>query len=107
MAEFQVFLGDSPVDGIEIDGVGFKVLEKHEDNRGHLLELLRCDDPQFTKFGQTYTSLSKPGVVRRWHYHAVNHEYFSCILGNVLLLLMDLRNNEGKELGLRGFMLGE
>ena len=107
MEQFQLFLGDARVDSIEIDGVGFKVLDKHEDDRGHLMELLRCDDPQYTKFGQAYTSLSKPGVIRRWHYHARNHEYFSCILGNVLLALADLRTEEGKSRGVRGFMLGE
>lgn len=35
MERFQVFLGDARIDGIEIEGVGFKVLDKHEDDRGH------------------------------------------------------------------------
>ena len=36
-----------------IQGVGAKQLTKHADERGFLMELLRSDDPIFTKYGQS------------------------------------------------------
>ena len=39
------------------------------DERGRLMEMLRCDDPIFKGFGQVYLTTAYPGVVKAWHYH--------------------------------------
>ncbi|GAF97908.1 unnamed protein product, partial [marine sediment metagenome] len=49
-----------------IEGVEIKQLTKHADERGYLMELLRCDDAIFQKFGQAYVVLNYPGAVRAW-----------------------------------------
>jgi len=41
------------------------------DGRGGLLEVLRCDDPEFLlgNFGQAYVTTILPGVIKAWHLH--------------------------------------
>jgi dTDP-4-dehydrorhamnose 3,5-epimerase len=39
------------------------------DERGRLMEIMRCDDNFFEKFGQVYMTTAYPGVVKGWHYH--------------------------------------
>ena len=50
-----------------IHGVEIKKLKVIADNRGFLMEMLRCDDPIFENFGQVYLSVCKPNVVKGWH----------------------------------------
>jgi len=52
-----------------IQGVQAKQLKWIPDERGKLMEVLRCDDPMFEKFGQVYVTTCYPGVVKAWHYH--------------------------------------
>ena len=52
-----------------INGVQVKQLRWIPDERGKLMEMLRCDDPMFEKFGQVYVTTCYPGVVKAWHYH--------------------------------------
>ncbi|HEU4760434.1 MAG TPA: dTDP-4-dehydrorhamnose 3,5-epimerase family protein [Dehalococcoidia bacterium] len=74
-----------------IQGVEIKRLTRHADERGFLMELLRGDDPIFTKFGQCYVSMNYPGVVRAWHYHKVQDDYFVVVKGMVKVGLYDMR----------------
>ena len=48
-----------------IKGVKLKKLKVIHDERGWLLEILRCDDNLFTKFRQVYLTTAFPGVVCR------------------------------------------
>ena len=52
-----------------IDGVQIKSLKFIPDERGRLMEILRCDDPMFSRFGQVYMTTTLPGVIKAWHYH--------------------------------------
>ena len=52
-----------------IHGVQTKPLKVIPDERGRLMEILRCDDALFRKFGQVYMTTVYPGVVKAWHYH--------------------------------------
>ena len=47
-----------------IQGVKFKLLKKICDERGAVMHMLRCDDPEFEKFGEIYFSCIYPGVVK-------------------------------------------
>ena len=54
----------SAVAPANIDGVHVKPLKLIADERGYLMEMLRVDDPFFSKFGQAYVSATYPGVVK-------------------------------------------
>lgn len=74
-----------------IDGVKVKKLKIIPDDRGRLMEILRCDDPIFEKFGQVYMTTAFPGVVKAWHYHKKQDDNFTCISGKMRLALYDAR----------------
>ncbi len=74
-----------------IKGVHVKKLKVIPDERGRLMEILRCDDPLFKKFGQVYMTTAWPGVVKAWHYHKKQDDNFTCIRGTMRLALYDAR----------------
>jgi dTDP-4-dehydrorhamnose 3,5-epimerase len=76
-----------------IHDVEVKKLILHKDERGSVMEILRCDDSIFEKFGQIYMTTCKPGVAKAWHYHEKQSEYFSCVKGVLKLVLYDSREN--------------
>jgi dTDP-4-dehydrorhamnose 3,5-epimerase len=90
-----------------IDGVHVKPLKLIADERGYLLEMLRADDPFFTKFGQAYVSATYPDVVKAWHYHTVQIDYFVCISGMVKLVLYDSRKESPTYGAINEFCLGD
>ena len=76
-----------------IDGVKIKILKVIPDNRGRLMEILRCDDEIFEKFGQVYMTTAYPGVIKAWHYHKLQADNFVCVSGKILFALYDGRSN--------------
>lgn len=90
-----------------IAGVEVKRLTPHADDRGQLTELLRRDDPIFEGFGQCYYSVSYPGVIRGWHYHKKQTDYFACLLGMIKAPLYDLRPDSPTHGVVNEFFLGE
>ncbi|HEC78366.1 MAG TPA: dTDP-4-dehydrorhamnose 3,5-epimerase, partial [candidate division WOR-3 bacterium] len=64
-----------------IDGVSIKNLRVIPDERGRLMEILRSDDEQFSKFGQVYITTAYPGVVKAWHYHKLQDDNMTVIKG--------------------------
>lgn len=76
-----------------IKGVKIKKLKVNIDNRGRLMEILRCDDAIFLKFGQVYITTVKPGIIKAWHLHKRQTDNFVCIVGKVRLALYDNRRN--------------
>jgi dTDP-4-dehydrorhamnose 3,5-epimerase len=90
-----------------IEGVEIKQLTKHADERGYLMELLRCDDAIFQKFGQAYVALNYPGVVRAWHYHKNQDDYFVVVKGMVKVALYDAREGSPTQGQVDEFFLGE
>ncbi|HUG17053.1 MAG TPA: dTDP-4-dehydrorhamnose 3,5-epimerase family protein [Thermomicrobiales bacterium] len=90
-----------------IDGVETKRLSTHADERGSLTELLRNDDPIFEGFGQCYVSMSYPGVIRGWHYHKKQIDYFTCVRGMIKVPLYDIREGSPTHGVLNEFFIGE
>ena len=74
-----------------IEGVQIKQLKRNADERGFLMEMIRSTDEFFTKFGQCYVSLNYPGVVRAWHYHKKQEDYFVVVQGMCKVGLYDMR----------------
>lgn len=75
-----------------IDGVQTRSLRVIPDERGRLMEILRCDDPLFRRFGQLYMTSVYPGVVKAWHYHKAQYDNLATIKGMIKLVLYDDRS---------------
>jgi len=76
-----------------IDGVKIKNLRIIADERGYLMEMLRSDDEIFRAFGQVYLSVVYPGVVKGWHYHKKQTDYFVVVKGMTKVVLYDDRKD--------------
>ncbi|MER3403003.1 MAG: dTDP-4-dehydrorhamnose 3,5-epimerase [Armatimonadota bacterium] len=90
-----------------IEGVLVKPLVPHVDERGYLMELLRCDAPYFQKFGQAYVALNYPGVIRAWHWHEKQTDYWVVVKGTIKAVLYDRRPESPTYGVINEFFLGE
>ena len=76
-----------------IQGVKIKQLVKHCDDRGYFVEVLRDDDKLLRKFGQTSFTITYPGVIKAFHYHAKQDDLWFVASGNAQIVLCDLRKS--------------
>jgi len=76
-----------------IQGVKIKPLKKIPDERGTIFHMLRCDDPEFKKFGEIYFSTIYPGTIKGWHLHTKMTLNYAVIQGRIKLVLYDDRKN--------------
>jgi dTDP-4-dehydrorhamnose 3,5-epimerase len=90
-----------------IAGVKTKMLKVIPDERGRLMEMLRCDDDLFLKFGQVYMTTAYPGVVKAWHYHKKQVDNFVVVRGMMKVVLYDSRKASPTFGEIREFFLGE
>ena len=90
-----------------IHDVVTKPLRLVPDERGWLMEILRADDGHFEKFGQVYVSATYPGVVKAWHYHTRQVDFFACVAGMVKLVLVDTRDGSPTQGTVDEFFVGE
>lgn len=89
-----------------IEGVKVKKLKVIPDERGRLMEILRSDEDMFIRFGQVYMTTARPGVVKAWHWHRLQHDNFCCIHGKLRLGLYDARRNSPTYGQVHDFELG-
>lgn len=90
-----------------IEGVKTKKLRVIPDERGRLMEILRCGDEIFQKFGQVYMTTNYPGVVKAWHFHKKQTDTVCCLKGMIKIVLYDAREGS-KTLGeIDEFYIGE
>ena len=90
-----------------IDGVKVKQLRVIPDERGRLMEILRCDDEQFTKFGQVYMTTAYPGVVKGWHYHKSQTDRMTVVSGMAKIVLYDMRADSATRGAIEEYFVGE
>ena len=90
-----------------IEGVQTKTLRVLPDERGRLMEILRCDDPIFRRFGQAYMTSVYPGVVKAWHYHKAQYDNLAVVKGMVKLVLYDDRAGSSTRGELQEFFIGD
>jgi dTDP-4-dehydrorhamnose 3,5-epimerase len=90
-----------------IEGVRIKPLKVIPDERGLVMEMLRCDDEVFEKFGQVYLSVAYPGVVKGWHYHKLQTDYFTIVKGMMKVVLYDQRKDSPTHGEINEFFMGE
>ena len=91
-----------------IEGVMTKALKTIPDERGRLFEILRNDEKDlFTQFGQAYVTTTYPGVVKAWHYHKGQDDYFTCLRGMIKLVIYDNREHSPTYRAINEFFIGE
>lgn len=90
-----------------INDVETRVVKVIPDERGRLGEILRSDSDLFKKFGQVYFTSAYPGVVKAWHYHKIQTDYFFCVKGMTKLVLYDSRENSSTKGLINEFFIGE
>jgi dTDP-4-dehydrorhamnose 3,5-epimerase len=76
-----------------IDGVLVKKLDRHCDERGFLLEIVRDDDQLIERFGQTTYTLTYPGVIKAFHWHKRQYDLWFVAQGEAMVVLHDLRDD--------------
>ena len=80
-----------------IAGIVVKALKLIPDERGFLMEMLRCDDAVFERFGQVYITGCRVGVAKAWHYHKEQTDHFICVSGKALVVLYDMREGSATQ----------
>lgn len=76
-----------------IEGVKWRKLVKHCDDRGTFMEVVRDDDNWLERFGQLSASMTYPGVIKAFHYHEHQDDIWYFPYGNVQVVLHDLRED--------------
>ena len=75
-----------------IDGVVIKELVKHPDERGFFVEMIRKTDEFFAEgFGQVSHSFMRKGVVKAWHIHKTQVDWWYLVNGVIKAAMYDLR----------------
>jgi hypothetical protein len=83
------------------DGVVLHPLARHPDDRGYFEELIRVDDPWFKEgFGQLSHSKMYPGVVKAWHIHKTQIDWW-CVAGGRLLVTLSIDYNAALDVFLK------
>lgn len=91
-----------------IDGVQTKQLIRHPDERGFFEELIRVSDPIFAEgFGQLSRSSMITGVVKAWHLHKKQIDWWFVVKGTIKAALYDIRAESQTHKELNEFTLGE
>lgn len=91
-----------------IDGVRTKRLKMNCDERGRLMEMIRCDDTELnTRFGQVYMTTAYPGVTKAWHYHKLQTDHFVCVKGMMKVVLYDDREGSPTRGEINEFFIGD
>lgn len=91
-----------------IKGVVLKELDRHHDERGFFEELIRVNDEFFKEgFGQLSHSFMHPGVLKAWHIHKTQIDWWYVVRGDLHVGLYDKREKSPTFKILNEFLLGE
>jgi dTDP-4-dehydrorhamnose 3,5-epimerase len=92
-----------------INDVQFKELKTFADRRGYFREIIRVtDDPFFdVGFGQWSHSFMFDGIIKAWHYHNIQTDYFYVASGVARIGLCDLRPESSTYKETMDFVLGD
>jgi dTDP-4-dehydrorhamnose 3,5-epimerase len=91
-----------------IHGVEIKQLQTNTDSRGFFRELIRVTDPFFPEgFAQWSHSLMEKNVVKAWHFHHRQVDWWYVAIGTIQVVLYDLREQSPTYHQKMVFNLGE
>lgn len=91
----------------KINGVKFKKLTRHADERGYFAEVAREDEGVVSKFGQMSVSKTLPGVIKAFHFHKKQDDLWFFPSGNARVVLHDLRKDSKTKGVTETFIMGE
>ncbi len=91
-----------------IEGVMIKELVRHPDERGFFEEIIRKTDEFFAEgFGQLSRSFMRRGVVKAWHVHKTQVDWWYVVTGTVKVALYDTRRESKTYKTLDEWVLGQ
>lgn len=91
-----------------IDGVLIKELVRNRDERGFFEELIRVSDEFFKEgFGQLSHSFMHKDVLKAWHIHKTQIDWWYIARGTIWVALCDMRKDSPTYLKMNEFVLGD
>ena len=91
-----------------IEGVVLKKLLTHTDDRGFFREIIRVTDEFFKEgVGQWSHSLMFDGVIKAWHYHNIQTDWWYVATGVLRVGLLDLRKDTSSYKETMDFYMGD
>jgi len=91
-----------------IEGVITKELTTHADDRGFFRELIRVSDDFFAEgFGQWSHSLMFDGVIKAWHFHRIQTDWWYVAGGVLRVGLCDMRPDSPTYKTVMDFLMGD
>jgi dTDP-4-dehydrorhamnose 3,5-epimerase len=91
-----------------IEGVEFKELTTHADDRGFFREIIRNTDEIFKAgFGQISHSLVFPGIIKAWHGHKLQTQWNYVTTGLIKVVLYDNRESSKTYKQMMEFLSGD
>ncbi|HBG27360.1 MAG: hypothetical protein A2Y10_18835 [Planctomycetes bacterium GWF2_41_51] len=91
-----------------IDGIVIKKLLTHSDERGFFREIIRSTDDFFSEgFGQWSHSLMYSGVVKAWHWHKLQTDWWYVCSGVLRVGLCDMRKESKTYKQTMDFLMGD
>ena len=91
-----------------IDGVEIKELKTFYDDRGFFRELIRVTDDFFAQgFGQWSHSFMFDNVIKAWHYHKIQTDWWYVATGVMRVGLYDLREGSSTYKKTMDFLMGD
>lgn len=90
-----------------IAGVLVKPLLRIPDERGTVMRMLRCDEPEFERFGEIYFSTVWPGAIKAWHLHTEMTLNYAVVAGMIKLVLYDDRDGSPTRGKIQELFVGE
>ena len=92
----------------KIEGVVVRELRTHADERGFFRELIRVtDDFFFEGFGQWSHSLMFDGVIKAWHLHRIQTDWWYVVSGVLRVGLCDMRTDSPTYKTVMDFLMGD
>jgi dTDP-4-dehydrorhamnose 3,5-epimerase len=91
-----------------IKDIAFKELKTLVDDRGFFREIIRGSDDFFIEgFGQWSQSLMFDGVIKAWHYHKIQTDWWYVCSGTLRVGLCDLRDHSPTYKQVMDFLMGD
>ncbi len=90
-----------------IKDVQLKKLNTNLDDRGFLVEVLKQSDPFFAAIKQTTYTETYPGVIKAFHWHKKQWDFWFVNQGMAQVVLYDLRDDSSTQGETNVFYLGE
>ena len=86
-----------------------KELKIYPDDRGMFTELVKVTDAfvEPHPFAQISHTVTYPGVIKAFHWHKYQIDYWYCVVGNIRVGLVDLRPESPTEGEMMSIYLGE